>query len=180
MNNCNWPESGPCSCYMANVDKPDPYGRIWMHCEEGLCLSKASMSRFIMFCLLNNVDIGSIYPFDYRHRNSQVSATVKLKPEQFEAFEVETHGELRKPPRISLNSSNASTIESKENVVSEYTRTDVADARIKKLEALLLRAEDTIGKSWVTIYPDMEEEFNTDGSWHVVQDIRAALKGEKT
>jgi hypothetical protein len=59
-----------------------------------------------------------------------------------------------------------------------YTRTDVADARIAVLEALLLRAEDTIGKSWVTIYPAMEEEFNTDGSWHVVQDIRAALKGE--
>ena len=80
----------------------------------------------------------------------------------------------------------------------EYTRTDVADARYNKLErkavnltetqmqweariaeleALLLRAEDTIGKSWVTIYPDMEEEFNVDGSWDVVKDIRAVLKG---
>tara|TARA_R110000764_G_scaffold4541_24_gene18649 strand:+ start:3716 stop:4054 length:339 start_codon:yes stop_codon:yes gene_type:complete len=81
---------------------------------------------------------------------------------------------------------------------TEYTRTDIADARYNKLErkavnltetqmqweariaeleALLLRAEDTIGKSWVTIYPDMEEEFNVDGSWDVVKDIRAVLKG---
>jgi hypothetical protein len=111
MTDCNWPESGPCACYMANAQKADPYGRVWMHCEEGLSLSKASMSRFIMFCLLNNVDIGSIHPFNYRYRNSQVSAAVRMKPEQFEAFEAETHGKLRKPPRIVLNSSNASTIE---------------------------------------------------------------------
>ena len=115
MSDCNWPESGPCACYMANANKPDPYGRVWMHCEEGLSLSKASMSRFIMFCLLNNVDIGSIHPFNYRYRNSQVSAAVRMKPEQFEAFEAETHGKLRKPPRIVLNSSNASTIEPTED-----------------------------------------------------------------
>jgi hypothetical protein len=53
-----------------------------------------------------------------------------------------------------------------------------AQARIKELEALLLRAEHTIEKSWVTIYPDMEEDFNMDGSWDAVKDIRAALKGE--
>jgi hypothetical protein len=115
MTDCNWPESGPCACYMANAEKADPYGRVWMHCEEGLSLSKASMSRFIMFCLLNNVDIGSIHPFNYRYRNSQVSAAVRMKPEQFEAFEAETHGKLRKPPRIVLNSSNASTIEPTED-----------------------------------------------------------------
>ena len=55
---------------------------------------------------------------------------------------------------------------------------EVKEARIKELEALLLRAEHTIEKSWVTIYPDMEEDFNMDGSWDVVKDIRAALKGE--
>jgi|TARA_B110000240_G_scaffold187671_1_gene225588 hypothetical protein len=55
---------------------------------------------------------------------------------------------------------------------------DAQQARIKELESLLLRAEDTIGKSWVTIYPDMEEEFNMDGSWDVVKDIRAVLKGD--
>jgi hypothetical protein len=106
---CNWPESGPCACYMATANKPDPHGRVWMHCEQGLSLSKASMSRFVMFCLLNDIEIGSIYPFNYHYRNSQVSASVLMKPEQFEAFEAETHGKLRKPPRIVLN-----TIESKE------------------------------------------------------------------
>ena len=53
-------------------------------------------------------------------------------------------------------------------------------ARIAELEALLLRAESTIEKSWVTIYPDMEEDFNMDGSWDVVKDIRAVLKGKDT
>jgi hypothetical protein len=51
--------------------------------------------------------------------------------------------------------------------------------RIVDLESLLLRAEGIIEKSWATIYPDMEEEFNIDGSWDVVKDIRAALKGEE-
>jgi hypothetical protein len=111
MTDCNWPESGPCACYTASATKPDLQGRVWMHCEQGLSLSKASMSRFVMFCLLNNIEIGSIYPFNYRYRNSQVSASVLMKPEQFEAFEAETYGKLRKPPRIVLNSSSASTIE---------------------------------------------------------------------
>ena len=101
---CNWPESA-CACYMQNAQKPDPYGRVWMHCEEGLTLSKASMSRFVMYCLTHNVEIGDIHPFNYRYPRSQVSASVRIRPEQFEAFEVETGGKLRKPPRISLNSS---------------------------------------------------------------------------
>lgn len=107
---CEWPE-GTCACYMKNAQKADPYGRVWMHCEEGLGLSKASMSRFVMHCLTNNIEIGQIHPFNYRYKNSQVSASVRLRPEQFGAFEVETKGKLRKPPRISVNSSSADTID---------------------------------------------------------------------
>ena len=90
---------------------------------------------------------------------------------------------------------------------TEYTRTDVAEARtnhawskvadtdtaslalvaeafisqarIKELESLLLRAADDIEKGWLSI-EGVEETYNTDGSWHVVQDIRTALKGEET
>ncbi len=109
MSNCKWPND-TCACYVQNVQKPDPYGRVWMHCEEGLGLTKASMSRFVMFCLTNNVEIGQIYPFNYLFHNSQVSASVRIKPEQFEAFERETGGKLRKPPRISVNSSTASAL----------------------------------------------------------------------
>lgn len=98
---CNWPTS-PCACYAQSMTKPDPYGRVWMHCEEGLSLSKASMARFVMFCLTNNVVIGDIYPFNYRYRNSQVSASVRIKPEQFAAFEAETGGKLRDPPKLSV------------------------------------------------------------------------------
>ena len=107
---CAWP-NGTCACYAENVQKPDPYGRVWMHCEQGLSLSKASMSRFVMYCLTNNIEIGDIYVFDYRFRNSQVSVSVRLQPEKFEEFERETKGKLRKPPVMSLNSSSADHIE---------------------------------------------------------------------
>lgn len=106
---CNWP-GGACACYSAAVEKPDPHGRVWMHCEEGLSLSKASMTRFVMFCLTNHIKIGDIYPFNYRYKNSQVSASVQIHPCLFEAFEKETGGKLKKPPRISLNSSSPRNI----------------------------------------------------------------------
>lgn len=106
MTDCRWPE-GVCACYSENVQKPDPHGRVWMHCEEGLSLSKASMARFVMHCLVNNIEIGQIHPFNYRYPRSQVSASVRLRPEQFEAFEHETKGRLHHPPRVSLNASSA-------------------------------------------------------------------------
>lgn len=106
---CTWP-NGTCACYTENTQKPDYAGRVWMHCEEGLSLSKASMSRFVMHCLTNNIEIGDIHPFDFRYPRSQVSASVRLRPEQFAEFEAQTGGKLRKPPRISLNSSTAETL----------------------------------------------------------------------
>jgi hypothetical protein len=81
-----------------------------MHCEEGLSLSKASMTRFVMHCLTSNIEIGDIHPFNYRYRNSQVSASIRLRPEQFAEFEAVTRGKLRRPPTISLNSSSAETM----------------------------------------------------------------------
>tara|TARA_R100001086_G_scaffold248067_1_gene184022 strand:+ start:1054 stop:1281 length:228 start_codon:yes stop_codon:yes gene_type:complete len=74
-----------------------------MHCESGLNLSKASLGRFLEFCLSNNVEIGTVHPFNPRFARSQVSATVRLRPDQFDAFKRSTGGDLRKPPRISLN-----------------------------------------------------------------------------
>lgn len=84
-------------------NKPDIYGRIWMHCESGLALNKASMSRFIMFVLENNIKIGSLYAFNPRYKNSLVLATVCLKPDQIEQFEKETKAKLRQPPEVNLN-----------------------------------------------------------------------------
>lgn len=110
---CEWP-NGTCACYVQNAQKKDHAGRVWMHCEEGLSLSKASMTRFVMFCLTNNIEIGQIHPFNYRYPNSQVSASVRLKPEQFADFERETKGKLRKPPQISLNSSSADFLDAKD------------------------------------------------------------------
>ena len=107
---CKWPESA-CACYMQNAHKPDPHGRVWMHCEEGLTLSKASMSRFVMYCLTHNVEIGDIHPFNHHFPRSQVSASVRIRPEQFEDFEAQTGGKLREPPRISLNFSTADMID---------------------------------------------------------------------
>jgi hypothetical protein len=75
-----------------------------MHCEEGLALNKASLARFMMFCLTNRVEIGQVDAFNPRYRNSVVLASVRLRPEQFAAFEDATGGKLHEPPRIKLNS----------------------------------------------------------------------------
>ena len=105
MSECKWP-NGTCACYAQEAVKPDYAGRVWMHCEEGLSMTKASMSRFVVFCLRNGIEIGTIHPFNRSYERSQVSASVRLKPEQFAAFEAETGGKLSKPPRISLGSSS--------------------------------------------------------------------------
>jgi hypothetical protein len=83
---------------------PDIFGRVWMHCESGLSMTKASMARFMMFVLANRVEIGMVYAFSPNYKGSLVLASVKLKPEQFEAFERETGGKLRDPIQVHLNS----------------------------------------------------------------------------
>lgn len=108
MSDCKWP-LGTCACYMESVEKADPAGRVWMHCEKGLNLSKASMSRFVMFCLTNGVEIGGIYPFNREFPRSQVLASVRIHPDLCARFEEETGGKLRAPPRISLNNNTNRT-----------------------------------------------------------------------
>lgn len=99
---CTWPE-GTCKCWEQEQSKPDPFGREWMHCDEGLAMTKASMARFMLFCLRNRVEIGMCDAFNPRYHNSAVMASVRLRPDQFDAFERETGGKLRKPPLIKLN-----------------------------------------------------------------------------
>ena len=99
---CTWP-IGTCQHWVYQHSKPDPFGRVWMHCEEGLNMGNASLARFLKFCLKNRVEIGSVTAFNPEYRLSQVSASVCIKPEQFDAFEAETGGKLRKPPKIKLN-----------------------------------------------------------------------------
>lgn len=104
---CAWPE-GTCACYLEEQAKPsDIYGRVWMHCEEGLAMTKASTSRFLMFCLKNRVEIGDVYAFSPSYHGSAVIASVRLRPDQFQAFEAETGGKLRKPPKIKLNTGDS-------------------------------------------------------------------------
>jgi hypothetical protein len=103
---CTWP-SGVCQCAMQEESKPDPFGREWMHCESGLSMTAASMARFMMFCLENNVEIGQVYAFNPRHKRSLVIASVRMKPAQFVEFEAATGGKLCKPPRIKLNAEGA-------------------------------------------------------------------------
>lgn len=84
--------------------EPDIYGRVWMHCESGLALTKASMTRFIMHVLENRIEIGQIYAFNPKYKGSLVLATLLLRPDQFEEFEKAAGGKLREPPVIHLNS----------------------------------------------------------------------------
>lgn len=91
-----------CAC-PAPGSVADIQGRVWRHCEEGLSMTKASMARFMMFCLKNSIEIGSVHAFNPRYHGSSVIAAVRLRPDQIEAFERETGGKLRSPPRIVLN-----------------------------------------------------------------------------
>jgi len=102
MSDCSWPK-GECKCAEKQQSTPDPWGRVWMHCESGLTYSKASMARFMIFCLGNNVEIGGIDAFNPKYKNCQVSAAIRLKPDQFTEFEKETGGKLREPPVLKLN-----------------------------------------------------------------------------
>ncbi len=86
------------------TDEADHYRRVVRHCESGLSLTKASMTRFVMHCLENNIEICQIWPFNPRFKGSLVCAVVKLRPDQIEAFEAATGGKLRMPPRVHLNS----------------------------------------------------------------------------
>lgn len=99
---CQWPE-GACKCAEQEADKPDHAGRVWMHCEQGLSLTKASMARFMVFCLENSIQVGDVFAFA-RYPRSSVMAAVRLQPCLFEEFERVTGGELQKPPRVKLNS----------------------------------------------------------------------------
>ena len=108
---CKWP-SGACAYYEQEALKPDHAGRVWMHCEQGLSMTSASMARFMMFCLRHNVEIGSVHPFNPKFERCLVIASVRIKPDQIAEFEVSTGGKLRKPPKIHLNSASPSEVSS--------------------------------------------------------------------
>lgn len=99
---CKWP-NGTCASYEKHHMAEDPWGRVWMHCDSGLNLSKASMARFMMFCLTNKVELGSISAFAPEYPRCQVSAAIRIHPSLIDAFEKETGGKLRPPPKLSLN-----------------------------------------------------------------------------
>jgi hypothetical protein len=99
---CTWPK-GYCQNWAAQQSKPDPFGRVWMHCEQGLSMSNASLARFLSFCLKNNVEIGSVNAFQPSYSRSTVHAAIRIHPARIEAFERETGGKLREPPKINLN-----------------------------------------------------------------------------
>ena len=82
---------------------PDVYGRVPKVCESGLAMTKASMTRFVMFCLENGVEILSIHPFNRRFKGCHVSAAVRIKPEMVAEFEAATGGKLRDPATLNLN-----------------------------------------------------------------------------
>lgn len=89
---------------MKKANEPDPHGRIWMHCEEGLNYSAASLSRFMLFILANNIELGSVYAFaGGKYPREQVCAAVLIHPDKITMFEVEVRAKLRKPPTLVLN-----------------------------------------------------------------------------
>jgi len=96
---CRWPE-GACACAMHEATQPDPLGRVWMHSEEGLIFTERCLGRLMMHCMANGIEVGTVWAFNPKYRRSQVCASVRLRPDQFEEFEKETGGKLRKPPVV--------------------------------------------------------------------------------
>lgn len=82
---------------------PDYKGRIPMVCESGLSLTKASMTRFIMHVLMNDIKLHDLHPMNRHYHGSHVGASVRIRPDQIAAFEAETGGKLREPATICLN-----------------------------------------------------------------------------
>jgi hypothetical protein len=82
---------------------PDAFGRIIMHCEQGLSLTKASMTRFIMHCLQNDIEILQTWAFNKNFRGSLVCVVVRIRPDQVEEFEIKTGGKLRLPVQVHIN-----------------------------------------------------------------------------
>lgn len=99
---CRWPE-GTCASYEKHHMAEDPWGRVWMHCEEGLSYTKASMSRFMMFCLANKVEFGSIQAFAPEYSGCQVTAAIRIHPSLVADFEREVKAKLRHPSKIKLS-----------------------------------------------------------------------------
>ena len=67
-------------------------------------MSNASLARFMTFCLKNRVEIGEVWSLNPKYPRALVIATVRIKPNLFEAFERETGGRLKEPPKVTLNS----------------------------------------------------------------------------
>ena len=86
----------------SNLNEPDIYGRVWMHCESGLNLTKACMARFMVYVLKNRIEIGQIYAFDPRYDRTLVCVSLRLRPDQFEDFERATGGKLKPPTQVKL------------------------------------------------------------------------------
>lgn len=82
---------------------PDVYGRVPKVCESGLAMTKASMTRFVMFCLENGVEIMQIHPFNRNYKGCHVSAAIMIKPDMVCDFEAATGGKLCDPATINLN-----------------------------------------------------------------------------
>ena len=102
MTNCNWPD-GTCACYAQEQEKPDVFGRVWMHCDSGLNMSKKSTLSLIQFILKNRLEVGSFYALRPSFSRSQVCVSVKIHPDLIPDFERETGGNLSKPPKLKLN-----------------------------------------------------------------------------
>jgi len=102
MGGCNWP-NGTCACYTQEQEKPDVFGRVWMHCDSGLSMSKKSTLSLIQFILKNRLEVGSFYALEPSFSRSQVCVSVKIHPDLIPDFERETGGKLSRPPTIKLS-----------------------------------------------------------------------------
>jgi hypothetical protein len=88
---------------MQEQEKPDAFGRVWMHCNSGLNMSKKSTLSLVQFILKNRLELGSFYTLEPSDSKSQVFVSIKIHPDLIPDFERETRGILSKPPKIKLN-----------------------------------------------------------------------------
>jgi hypothetical protein len=99
-----------------------------------------------------------------------------MNDELYKALSKGYADEVEQLNALELIETQQNSIMHRNDLLAELARNvEELQAEVARLTNLLLRAVDDIEKGWLAI-EGVEEKYNTDWSWHIVQDIRAALE----
>lgn len=91
---------------------PDVYGRIWMQTFDlsekksglkALSLRKKLLGDFVFYALKHEAEIGSFYCLNAKFNGAWTGASIRIRPDRIEQFQLDTGVGLRTPPKLKLN-----------------------------------------------------------------------------